>query len=108
MTNNKGASNSIVFYIWVILLLTLIILGTFAISLTFIEGQEILEISKHIQWTMLVSTYIFFVVSGSGMCIITSLGHVFGIKRFESITKRGVFFASLAIIAGLLAIALHL
>ncbi|MBI3591915.1 MAG: polysulfide reductase NrfD, partial [Nitrospirae bacterium] len=77
-------------------------------GLGFIEGQEILEISPHISWSMLVAVYVFYVVAGSGMCIVTSLGHVFGIKRYELISRRGVFFASIAIISGLLAILLHL
>ncbi|HAK89909.1 MAG: hypothetical protein A2X55_00525 [Nitrospirae bacterium GWB2_47_37] len=97
-----------IFYWWISLLLAFIVLGAFVVGLSFIEGAEILEISPHISWSMLVAVYVFFVVSGSGMCIVTSLGHVFGIKRFELISKRGVFFASTAIIAGLLAILLHL
>lgn len=102
------SNRDMTFYRWMSFLLAFIILGAFVVVLGFIEGQEIFEISPHIAWTMLVAVYVFFVVSGSGMCIITSLGHVFGIKRYELISKRGVFFASVAIISGLLAILLHL
>ncbi len=102
------SSRDTIFYWWMSFLLAFIILGAFVVLLSFVEGQEILEISTHIPWTMLVSVYVFFVVSGSGMCVITSLGHVFGIKRYELISKRGVFFASIAIMSGLLAILLHL
>lgn len=103
-TNNKGT----IFYWWVSFLLAFVVLGAFVVMLSFVEGQEILEISPHISWSMLVAVYVFFVVSGSGMCMVTSMGHVFGIKRYELISKRGVFFASVAIISGLLAILLHL
>lgn len=102
--NNKGT----IFYWWVSFLLAFVVLGAFVVMLSFVEGQEILEISPHISWSMLVAVYVFFVVSGSGMCMVTSMGHVFGIKRYELISKRGVFFASVAIISGLLAILLHL
>jgi molybdopterin-containing oxidoreductase family membrane subunit len=97
-----------VFYWWVSFLLAFIVLGAFVVGLSFVEGAEILEISPHISWSMLVAVYVFYVVAGSGMCIVTSLGHVFGIKRYELISRRGVFFASIAIISGLLAILLHL
>lgn len=97
-----------VFYWWISFLLAFIALGFFVVVLTFLKGHEILEISPHIPWSMLIAVYVFFVVSGSGMCIVTSMAHVFGIKRYEMISKRGVFFASVAIIVGLLAIGLHI
>lgn len=96
------------FYWWMSFLLAFIVLGFFVVVLTFIKGHEILEISPHISWSMLVAVYVFFAVSGSGMCIVTSLDHVFGIKRYELISRRGAFFTSVAIIVGLLAIGLHL
>ena len=47
-------------------------------------------------------------MSGSGLCIINSLGSVFGIKRYELIEKRGVFLAITLIIFGMVSIGLHL
>lgn len=44
--------------------------------------------------------YIFFVVSSTGLCIISSIGHVFHIKSFEFIGKRAIFGAIITILSG--------
>ena len=102
--NNRLSS----YYIWISILLGTIVLGVYAVLASFIEGMEILEFNLLIPWSMLISTYVFFVVSSTGLCIITSLGHVFGAKRFEMIGKRGVFLAIITIVFGMIAIMLHL
>ncbi|MCS4541886.1 MAG: polysulfide reductase NrfD, partial [Euryarchaeota archaeon] len=61
-----------------------------------------------VSWDILVSTYVFFVVSSTGMCMITSVGHVFGVKRYEVIGRRGVFLAIVTLVSGWIAILIHL
>jgi molybdopterin-containing oxidoreductase family membrane subunit len=102
--NNRTAS----YYIWISVLLATVVLGVYAVLVSFIEGMEVLEFNLSIPWSMMISTYVFFVVSSTGLCIVTSLGHVFGAKRFEMIGKRGVFLAIITIVFGMIAIILHL
>jgi len=96
------------YYIWISFLLALIVLGMDALALSFIISLEILEFNIKIPWTMMISAYIFFVVSSTGLCIVTSLGHVFGRKDYEIIGKRGVFLAIITIVFGMAAIVFHL
>lgn len=96
------------YYIWISFLLALIVLGLDAVALSFIISLEILEFHIKIPWTMMISAYIFFVVSSTGLCIVTSLGHVFGRKDYEMIGKRGVFLAIITIVFGMAAIFFHL
>ncbi|MBI5389737.1 polysulfide reductase NrfD [Candidatus Woesearchaeota archaeon] len=96
------------FYLWTGFLSILIVLGVSAAAAAFIRGHEILEISKAIPWSLLISTYVFFVVSSTGLCIVSSVGDVFRVKRYERISRTGVYLAIVTIVAGFLAILLHL
>lgn len=96
------------FYIWISILTALTILGIYGVATSYFVSLEILEFHIDIPWAMMISTYIFFVVSSTGICIVTSLGHVFGRKDYELIGKRGVFLAIITIMFGMLAIMLHL
>ncbi|MDI6745166.1 MAG: polysulfide reductase NrfD [Thermodesulfovibrionales bacterium] len=102
--NNRTAS----YYIWISILLSVILIGLYSVLMSFVEGMELLEFNLLIPWSMLISTYVFFVVSSTGICIVTSLAHVFGMKRYELIGKRGVFLAVITIVFGMIAIMLHL
>lgn len=57
-------------------------------------------ISREIPWGILISTYIFFVVTSTGLCIVSSIGHVFGVKDFMPIAQRAVFLSIVTIFAG--------
>jgi molybdopterin-containing oxidoreductase family membrane subunit len=100
--------NSAGFYVWISFLVALVFLGGFALVMSLIDSMEILEFYTNIPWEMMVSNYVFLVGSSIGLCIVSSLGYVFGLKRFELIGKRAVFMALIAIIFGLSSIGLHL
>ena len=96
------------FYIWVSFLIALVFLAGYSLLMSLIFGMEIFEFSLKIPWEMMVSNYVFLVGSSVGLCLVVSLGSVFGLKRYELIGKRGLFLALIAIILGLSSIGLHL
>ena len=49
---------------------------------------------------MLIATYVFFAVSSTGLCLVSSLGHIFGFKVFEPIAKKAVFLAFVMLLVG--------
>src|SRR3990172_7710958 len=61
-------------------------------------------VTREIPWGILISTYIFFVVTSTGLCIVSSIGHVFGVKDFMPIAKRSVFLSIVTITAGFVVI----
>jgi len=83
-------------------------MAAYAILLSLIYSLEIFEFSIHVIWVTMVSNYVFLVVSSTGLCIVTSLGHVFGMERYELVSKRGVFLALITIIFGMISIGAHL
>lgn len=65
-------------------------------------------VSREVPWGLLIATYVFFVVTSTGLCIVSSIGHVFGFKAFNPIAKRAVFLSIATIVAGFLVIAFEI
>ncbi len=64
--------------------------------------------SREVPWGILISTYVFFVVTSTGLCLVSSIGHVFGVKDFMPIAKRAVFLSIMTIVAGFFVIAFEI
>jgi Ni/Fe-hydrogenase subunit HybB-like protein len=64
--------------------------------------------SREVPWGILISTYVFFVVTSTGLCLVSSIGHVFGIKDFMPIAKRAIFLSIMTIVAGFFVIAFEI
>lgn len=96
------------FYLWISFLIVMIFLGVYALLMSLIHSMEILEFDTNMPWEMMVSTYIFLVGSSVGLCLVSSMGSVFGLKRFEILGRRGLFLSLITVILGLLSINLHL
>jgi Ni/Fe-hydrogenase subunit HybB-like protein len=94
--------------IWIAILSALILLAAYALLASLITSMEILEFSVKIPWATMIATYIFLVAIGSGLCIINALGSVFGMQRYEMMTRRMAFLSLITILFGMLCIVLHL
>jgi len=62
-------------------------------------------VTRQVSWGVLISTYIFFVVTSTGLCLVSSIGHIFGSKTFMPIAKRAVFLSIVTLLAGFFVIA---
>lgn len=65
-----------------------------------IGSLEAYGATREVPWGILISTYVFFVVTSTGLCLVSAIGHVFGVKDFEPIAKRSVYLAVATIVAG--------
>ncbi len=90
--------------------LTVILLALFAMGVInyLIHGEEAYGITRQHRWGLLIAVYIFFVVSSTGMCIVGSLGDVFGFKDYMAISKRAILTSIVTILAGFAVIALEI
>lgn len=66
----------------------------------FVGYHNVYGVTREIAWGLLISTYIFCVVTSTGLCIISSIGHVFGGEAFMPITKRAVFMSIMFMFGG--------
>ncbi|MEK6201865.1 MAG: polysulfide reductase NrfD [Desulfobulbaceae bacterium] len=64
--------------------------------------------TREVPWGLLISPYVFFACLSTGLCIVSSLGQVFGISTFQPIIPRTVFLAIITMATGLMCITLEL
>jgi len=80
----------------------------FGVHAMFIGHEHAYGVTREVPWGLLLAAYVFFVVTSTGLCLVSSIGHVFGFKTFDPIAKRSVFLAIAAIISGFLVIAFEI
>ncbi|NEW60475.1 molybdopterin oxidoreductase [Sulfurovum sp. bin170] len=90
--------------------ITVGLLALFVVGLAFffMHGHHAYNVTKEHPWGLLLAVYIFFVVSSTGLCIIGSLGDVFGFKDYMLISKRAIFGSIVTILAGFAVIAVEI
>ena len=76
----------------------------FGVHAMFIGHEHAYGVTREVPWGLMLAAYVFFVVTSTGLCLVSSIGHVFGVKAFQPIAKRSVFLAIATIIAGFLVI----
>jgi molybdopterin-containing oxidoreductase family membrane subunit len=64
--------------------------------------------TREVPWGILISPYVFFACLSTGLCIVSSLGQVFGISTFRPFVPRTVFLALITMATGLMCITLEL
>jgi len=87
------------------MLVLVLVLGLMAafiagIAMFLSHGHHAYNVTREHPWGLLLAVYIFFVVSSTGLCIIGSLGDVFGFKNYMLISKRAIFGSIVTILAG--------
>ncbi len=106
----SSGRTSFLFYVWLVILVAALLPLGYYVSQYLLNEEPILSeyVSSSVTWGLLVPVYVFFVLTGSGLCLISSLGHIFKIGAFELISRRAVFTAIVMMLSGFLAIALDL
>mgnify|MGYP001073473980 CR=1 FL=1 len=74
----------------------------------YVGHEHTFGVSRGVPWGVLIAAYVFFVVTSTGLCIVSSVGHVFGFENFAPIAKRAVFLSIATIVAGFLVIAFEI
>ncbi len=104
ITFNKTPLNLLVAIITVVLVGAFLAGGAYYLM----HGHHAFNITRQHPWGLLIAMYVFFVVSSTGLCIISSIGHVFGVKEFQQIGKRAIAGAIITILSGFAVIALEI
>ena len=98
-------SGSKSFYILLILSgLIVLVSAMFGVNAMYVGYSHVYGIYREIPWGILISGYVFFVVTSTGLCIISSIGHVFGVKSLLPIAKRSVYLSVVTLLAGFMVI----
>lgn len=89
-----------------VLLIAGVISGIHAVYIA--DTREAYGASREIPLAMLIATYAFFVVISTGLCLVSSIGHVFGVRNFMPVARRAVLLSAVTIMSGFLVIGLEL
>lgn len=97
-------------YYLALLVSALLVVGAVAAGLhAMIVGHEhTYNVTREVSWGILIATYVFFVVTSTGLCLVSSIGHVFGVESMMPIAKRSVFLSIATILAGFFVIAFEI
>jgi Ni/Fe-hydrogenase subunit HybB-like protein len=111
----KSAYNRVISGGWVYLIFVgifglLLLIGIAAgIHALFIVGsRHAYGTYREVPVAILISTYVFFVVASTGLCLVSSLGHLFGFRDLMPIAQRSIYLAITTILAGFLVIGLEI
>lgn len=94
--------------LWLGLSGLLVIAGIAGAANVFIHGEHAMGTTNHVPWGALIAAYVFFVVSSTGLSLVSALGHVFKFKRYEVIGKRAVLGSIITLLMGFIVIGLEL
>ena len=109
MKSKTVKSRSYKYLLWMMTTGLVAVAGLATIVFGFVRGHEFtFNTSTGVTWGLLISTYLFFVLPASGLCLLSSLGHIFGVKRFEPFGRRAILLALVMLLSGFLVIAADL
>lgn len=95
--------------LWYALLGCCLVAAAAAAGYSFWVGHgQAFNVNRGVPWGILIATYVFLAISCSGLCLISSLGHVFGFKEFARISKRAILLAILCLMGAFGAIGMDL
>ncbi len=86
------------------MIIGLLLLLVWGLTQYLIHGHHAYNVTREHPWGLLISGYIFFVGTSTGLCVIASFGHVFGIKEFNHIGKRTTLLAIITLLPGFIII----
>jgi molybdopterin-containing oxidoreductase family membrane subunit len=94
--------------------LTLAMLAMTAIGLgtgvyAFIAGHHnVYAVTREVPWGILISTYAFFAITSTGLCLLAAIGHAFGGNKLAPLGNRAVFLSIVTILSAFAVIGLEL
>ena len=95
--------------VWTGFWLLIFIIGCYGALYAIFKGHHnAYNVTNKVPLGLLLSTYVFFVVTSTGLCLVSSIGHVFGVKKMMIFAKRSIFMAIVCLLMGFATIALEL
>jgi len=91
-----------------VLIVAFLAMFVIGVATYLVHGHHAYAVTREHPWGLLIAVYIFFVVSSTGLCIVGSLGDVFGFKDYMMISKRAIFGSIVTILAGFAVIAFEI
>jgi molybdopterin-containing oxidoreductase family membrane subunit len=95
--------------IWTAFWLAIVAIGAYGAIFAIFKGHHhAYNVTDKVPLGLLLSTYVFFVVTSTGLCLVSAIGHVFGVKKLMVFAKRSIFMAIVCMLMGFATIAIEL
>ncbi len=108
-TLSKNGRSQIIDGVFMIFLVVLVLSLVVAFYGLLTQGHAAFNTrSNGITWGMPIATYVYFVLTSTGLTFVASLGMLFGFNAFYPIAKRCVWLAIVTLVAGFLVLALEI
>jgi molybdopterin-containing oxidoreductase family membrane subunit len=94
--------------IWLLALAIVVGIGLFSAGLSQVKGQVVFGSTDQVPWNILIAAYVFLALTASGLCLVSTFGHVLGLERYQLIGKRSLFLAIAVLIPALAVLTMDL
>ncbi|WP_028579390.1 NrfD/PsrC family molybdoenzyme membrane anchor subunit [Desulfogranum japonicum] len=75
----------------------------------FIVGHEhVYNVSREVPWGLLISTYAFFAITSTGLCLLAAISHVFGGNKLAPLANRMVWMSLATILSAFTVIGMEI
>ncbi len=75
----------------------------------FLVGHEhVYNNTREVPWGLLISTYAFFAITSTGLCLLAAISHVFGGNKIAPLANRMVWLSLITIISGFTVIGMEI
>jgi molybdopterin-containing oxidoreductase family membrane subunit len=89
---------------WVLIYISTIL----ALNAIRVGYHEAYAATREMPWGILISTYVYLVVTSTGLCVISAMGHIFGIKSFAPLARRAAYLSIITVLSGFIAILMEI
>lgn len=89
-------------HLTILTVLGLVLVYAYGVGLhgTITGYHKVYGVTRQIPWGLLIAGYIFCVVTSTGLCLVSAIGHVFGYEPYMPIAKRAVFLSIAFMLGG--------
>ncbi|UKL14552.1 NrfD/PsrC family molybdoenzyme membrane anchor subunit [Dissulfurimicrobium hydrothermale] len=74
----------------------------------FVGHQHLYAVTRDVPWGILISTYAFFAITSTGLCLLAAIGHAFGGTPVAQLGNRAVYLSIITILSAFSVIGLEL
>ena len=74
----------------------------------FVGHEHVYNVSREVPWGLMISTYAFFAITSTGLCLLAALSHVFGGNRLAPLANRMVWLSLITILSAFIVIGMEI
>ena len=74
----------------------------------FVGHEHVYNVSREVPWGLLISTYAFFAITSTGLCLLAAISHVFGGNKLAPLANRMVWISLITIVSAFVVIGMEI